>query len=116
VLAFQNGNRGFGDQVNKVIVVTTDLQAFVTPGERNQCWIDGGMFSMSLIHALHSLGVATCCLNWSVEMDIDRAMRVSAGIPECEAVIMLIAIGHYPAHLRVAQSARKRLTDLLVAK
>lgn len=116
VLSFQNGNRGFGDQASRVVVVTTDLQAFVTPGERNQCWIDGGMFAMSLVYALHSLGLGTCCLNWSVEMEVDRGMREVAGIPDSEAVIMLIAVGHYSDNLRVAQSARKSLHDVLVFK
>lgn len=111
VLAFQNGNRGFGEQANKVLVVTTDLQ-----GERNQCWIDGGMFAMSLLYALHSMGVGTCCLNWSVKMETDQGMRAAAGIPDSHAVIMLIAVGHYPAHLRVAQSPRKQLGDIVVIR
>lgn len=116
VLAFQNGNRGFGEQASKVLGVTTGLQGFVSPGERNQCWIDGGMFAMSLLYALHSMGVGTCSLNWSVEMETDQGMRAAAGIPDSHAVIMLIAVGHYPAHLRVAQSPRKQLGDIVVVR
>lgn len=59
VLSYQNGNRGFGEQASKVLIVTSDLENFVSIGERNQCWIDGGMYAMSLVYALHSLGLGT---------------------------------------------------------
>jgi nitroreductase len=116
VLAFQNGNRGFGDQASKILLVTADLQGFVAPGERNQGWIDGGMFAMSLLYLFHSLGVGTCCLNWSVKMETDQNMKAAAGIPDSHGVIMLIAVGHYPVHLRVAQSPRKPLRELVVVR
>jgi nitroreductase len=116
VLSYQNGNRGFGDQASKVLIVTSDLQHFMSVGERNQCWIDGGMFSMSLVYALHSLGLGTCCLNWSVESQVDQALREAVGIPESEAVMMMLAVGHLPDKLKVAQSPRKNIKDVMVVK
>jgi len=116
VLSYQNGNRGFGEQINKVLIITSDLQHFTTAGERNQCWIDGGMFSMSLVYALHSLGLGSCCLNWSVQHYVDRELRRVAGIPDSEAVMMMIGVGHLPEKLKVAQSPRKDLSEVLVIK
>jgi nitroreductase len=116
VLSYQNGNRGFGDQASKVLIVTSNLEHFVSAGERNQCWVDGGMFSMSLVYALHSLGLGTCCLNWSVERQADQELRQVAGISDAEAVMMMIAVGHLPETLKVAQSPRKPLRDVLVLK
>lgn len=116
VLSYQNGNRGFGEQASKVLIVTSDLQGFASIGERNQCWIDGGMFSMSLVYALHSLGLGTCCLNWSVEKETDQGLRAAAGIGESEAVMMMIAVGHLPHQLRVAQSPRKDLSEVLLVR
>lgn len=116
VLSYQNGNRGFGDQASKVLIVISDLEHFVSAGERNQCWIDGGMFSMSLVYALHSLGLGTCCLNWSVERQVDQELRRIAGIKDSEAVMMMIAVGHLPEKLKVAQSPRKKLNEVLVVK
>ncbi|WP_029007574.1 nitroreductase family protein [Azospirillum halopraeferens] len=115
VLSFQNGNRGFGDQASKVLVVTSDLQHFTSVGERFQCWIDGGLFAMSLVYALHALGLGTCMLNWSVVKETDRAMRATAGIPDNEVVIMMIAVGHLPETLSVAHSLRKPLEEVLIA-
>lgn len=116
VLSYQNGNRGFGDQVSKVLIVTSDLENFVSIGERNQCWIDGGMYAMSLVYALHSLGLGTCCLNWSVTSYFDQELKKATGIKDSESVIMMIAVGHLPEELKVAQSPRKKVDEVLFVK
>ncbi len=113
VLSFQNGNRGFGHLAAAVLVVTADLGGLVSVGERNQGWIDGGMFAMSLVYALHSLGLGTCCLNMSVEFPTDQALRKAVRIPDSESVIMMIAVGHLPAMFRVAQSTRRPLSEVV---
>lgn len=114
VLSFQNGNRGFGDQASKVLIVTSDLQHFISVGERNQCWIDGGMFAMSLVYALHSLGLGTCCLNWSVDFLTDRNLKKNAGISDSESIMMMIAVGHLPNKFKVAQSPRKNIDEVMI--
>jgi nitroreductase len=116
VLSYQNGNRGFGDQASKVLIVTSNIEHFTSIGERNQGWIDGGMFSMSLVYALHSLGLGTCCLNWSVEYKKDKALKLEAGIPDTDLIMMMIAVGHLPENFKVAQSPRKRLDEVLIIK
>ncbi len=113
VLSFQNGNRGFGNLADKVIIITSNLEHFFGISERNQCWIDGGMFAMSLVYALHSLGLGTCCLNWSVEYEVDRTLKNAVGIDDSESIIMMIAIGHLPENLKVAQSNRKKIEEVL---
>lgn len=113
LLSLQNGNRGFGEQADRILVITSRMDAFLTVGERYQCWIDGGLFAMSLVYALHSLGVGTCCLNWSVEPDVDQAFHKVSGIPADHAIVMLLAVGHLPASLRVAQSPRRPLGEVL---
>ena len=112
-LSYQNGNRGFGHEARAVFIVTSDLQGFCNPGERFQCWIDGGMFAMSLLYAIHSQQLGACALNWSQTCENDMAMRSAVGIPDNEVVIMMMAIGHLPDDFSVAQSARKNLADVL---
>ncbi|MCY2954776.1 MAG: nitroreductase family protein [Planctomycetota bacterium] len=114
LLSVQKGSRGFGDQASHVLVVTSDLGCFNGAGERNQCWVDGGMFAMSLVYALHSMGLGTCCLAWQPTRERDRGARSIAGIREAEAIIMLIAVGSLPEELRVAKSQRKSLDEVLV--
>jgi nitroreductase len=112
-LECQNGNLGFRHDIDKVLIITSDLSAFVSAGERNQCWIDGGLFAMSLIYGMHSLGLGTCCLNWSVEKEQDQRLRRAIDIPEHEAVIMMIAVGHLPEQLEVAASPRKPTDEVM---
>lgn len=110
-LDIQKGARGFAEQVNKVIIVTSDQCNFQSAGERYQSWIDGGLFAMSLIFALHSLGLGSCCLNWSMEYSRDMELRKAFGIPQTETIIMLLAVGHIPDSLAVAASVRKPLAE-----
>lgn len=112
-LAIQGGARGFADEVGTVLIITSDLAAFQSAGERYQCWIDGGLFAMSLIYALHSLGLATCCLNWSKTRETDLKLKNRFGIPAAESVIMLLSVGHPPEEFHVAQSWRRPLSDVI---
>jgi nitroreductase len=114
VLACQMGNQGFGDQIKCVLVVTSNTETFFSIGERNQCWIDGGMFSMSVVYALHSLGLGSICLNWSVEKEVDVNLHNVASIPDSEAIIMLIGVGFLPDSFRVAQSHRGPIDQTIV--
>jgi nitroreductase len=112
VLTYQLGNRGFGDQVDSVITVTADLSCFFSSSERNQAWIDGGLYAMSLIYALHSLGIASCPLNWSVNPKRDLALKDASGIPHSHSIIMMIACGHIKDEFTVAKSKRKPMEEL----
>lgn len=114
LLALQQGSRGFGEKASRILVVTSDLSSFVSPGERFQSWIDGGMFCMSLCLAVHEQGYGSCCLNWSKERADDRALHALTGIPFQEQVIMLIAVGTVPESFNVAYSARRPLDEVLV--
>ena len=113
VLAHQNGNAGFGNDADKVLIVTVELRDFRGPKERNQAYIDGGLFSMSLIYAMHSLGVGTCALNLSLNHKDELKLLTEAEIPHSEIAIMMIAIGKIPEHFYVADSARRDLEDVL---
>ena len=114
VLSCQNGSASFADKVTSVFIITSNLETFFTPDERNQCWIDGGLFSMSLVYSLHSLGIGSCCLNWCSSKKDDQKLYAITGIPKSEVEIMLIACGKYPEELRVAKSTRRSIDEVLV--
>ncbi|WP_104162766.1 nitroreductase family protein [Cryobacterium sp. N22] len=114
VLAQQNGNAGFRSSIPVVLAVTVDARLFSGPSERNQRWIDGGLFAMTLGWALHSRELATCYLNWSMKNSQSDTFRASSGIPAHEDVITLIAVGIPPKNFKVARSPRRRLDEILV--
>lgn len=104
ILSLQNGNRGFGDKASHVIVVASELACFNGAKERNQSFVDGGLMAMSIVYSLHSLGLGTCFLNWSVGARRDIRLRKIISIPASNNIITLIAVGVLPAKLNVAQS------------
>lgn len=112
MLSFQDGNRGFGHTVPFVLIVTSDMRQFIQAKERYQPWIDGGMFSMTLLLALHAEGLGAISLNWSVLNSQDDAMRRSGGIPEHERVIMLIGCGYAKDGAVVARSLRRPIESI----
>lgn len=107
----QNGNSGFGEQVKTVLLVTGDISQMLSIGERNQFFIDGGMYSMSLVYGLHSLGLGTCCLNLSIDSETDLSLRKIAKIRDCHTPLMMIAVGNLPSDFKVAVSPRKSISE-----
>lgn len=106
LLALQNGNRGFGDTVQNLMVVTADRRYFRYSGERNQRWIDGALFAMTFVWGLHAEGLATCMLNWSMGVTATRALRSRGDIPDHEDIICMVAFGYAAPSHRVARSDR----------
>ncbi|MFC6334892.1 nitroreductase family protein [Paenibacillus septentrionalis] len=112
-LRFQNGNTGFENDINKLLVVTSELNDFKTSNERNQPYIDGGMYAMTLIYALHSLGLGTCPLNLALDSDLDMELKKEIDIPENQVLIMMIALGHIPEKLPVAASKKLAIEEVV---
>lgn len=65
-LSLQNGNRGFGNLVNKLLVITGDLSSVLGAQEFFDLNTNVGIFIMNLSYALHYNKVAHCILNWYV--------------------------------------------------
>ncbi len=112
VLKIQKGSAGFEQEIDKILIVTSSLQSFGAANERNQAYVDGGLFSMSLMYALHYHGLGVCPLNWSADKSQDVALRRLLSLPEDHTVIMLLAVGHLKEHYRVARSPRRLLEDV----
>ena len=112
LLAYQNGNRGFGHLCKQLIVVTADKNALYTIQERHDTYTNGGIFAMNLSYSLHYHHVAHCMLNWSTEPGVDKAFRAVAGIPENETIVLLIACGQVPEKFKVARSLRKPVSAI----
>ncbi len=111
-LKLQTGNAGFGDRIPNLLVIAADLNAFIPGQEHYQHWIDGGMFSMSTIYALHSLGVASCCLNWSQTPGADKSLRKIVNIQGSHSIIMMLAVGWPDEENLVCVSPRRPFNEI----
>ena len=109
ILKVQGGNRGFGHLTNKLIVITSDLNAFFGEGERNQAFIDGGMVAMNLLYSLHYQQLGACILNCSNSVAKDKKMRKVTGVKESHVFIAMISCGHVPDNFLIAASKKDTL-------
>ena len=113
IMELHGGTRGFTEQIDTLLVVTGDLEIFFGVGERNQAYVDAGIFSMSLLYGLHYQGVGSCSLHWCVTPSKDRELRQMVGVPDEEVIVMLIAVGSLPEKFKVAHSQRRPSVDIL---
>ncbi|EOZ4667529.1 nitroreductase family protein [Proteus mirabilis] len=112
-LKYQNGNKGFNDKISNLLIICSDLQAFNSGGERYQHWIDGGMYAMSLIYTLHSMGISSCCLNWSCQPKQDLQLKkVFPLISKNHTIIMMLAIGYPKNKNNICVSPRRPLYEI----
>lgn len=112
-LDIQGGNRGFGQDIGALLVVTSDLSIFRDSKERNQGFVDGGLFAMTLMYALHYLGLGCCPLNWSAARAKDRRLRHLLDIPDNELVIVLLGVGNLKPSFDVASSPRRAKAEVI---
>lgn len=106
ITEIQGGSRGFGYMANKLVVVTGKIGVFAGSNERNQVFIDGGIYIMNLLYALHYCRIASCVLNCSTSPKKDKQLRGHIGIDEDEVLIAIIACGIPPESFSVANSKR----------
>jgi len=112
LLNVQNGNRGFGEHISSLIVITGKLSSFFAY-ERNQVFIDGGMMAMSIVLALHAEGLGVCCLNTSYAVKQYEAFKASMQMDSDCVPIMFLAVGNLKDDFKVAISERKPLADIV---
>lgn len=110
-LSVQNGNRGFGEYISSLIIITGKLSSFFDY-ERNQVFVDGGMFAMSVVLALHAQGLGTCCLNTSYTAQKNEAFKKVMDLDKDCVPIMFIAVGNLKDKYKVAASTRKPLAEI----
>lgn len=113
MLKLQKGSRGFGERVDKLIVLTADLQGWGSAQARFGPYVDVGIYAMNLLYALHFFRIGACALNWYVEIDDDLEARATAAVPPNEVIGLLIACGAVKEEFKVAKSRRRDYRSIL---
>lgn len=107
VLKNQNGNRGFGQEFDKLLVVTSDLRYFNRERELFQGYIDGGMYAMNLLNGLYYEGIGSVPLSASLSEVQEESVRKILNIDNAEILILFIGVGNYPDICQTTKSERK---------
>lgn len=114
ILELQGGARGFGQTINKLLIICGDISQYDGIVERNQVYVDCGIFVMSLLCGIHFKGLGGCALHWSVEPNKDKTIRkLIPALSASNNIICLIGVGHLKDSFSVAYSQRRKLNEIL---
>ena len=116
VLANQNGNKGFGNEFDKLLVITADLRAQQRSREFFQAFIDGGMYAMNILNALFYKGIGSVPLSASLTIQQDKNVRKIISLDDAEVLILFIGVGNYPDGEFLTTKSERRLAAIEVMK
>jgi len=111
LLRLQRGFKGYPTLPECVLVIAVTNNTFLSPVERNEAFVDGGLFSMSVLYGLEYEGLAAVPLNAMMNSRDERDIRALVSIDESEQIIMFIAVGAFKAETTVPISDRKPLSE-----
>ena len=114
LLTIQGGLTGYTKNISQVLLLTVDRNYFYTVGERNQFYIDGGMFLMNMLYALHFYKIANCPANWGKLIQEEKKLAGIIDFPESEKIICVVPIGVAKDEFRVTLSQRRELNEVLI--
>lgn len=113
VITLQQGGRQFKNDLSCIIVVTSSYNHFFG-SEQHQPHVSGGMYAMSLIYALHSMGLGTIPLNLGIAKDRLNQIHELLNIGFENAPILIVGIGDISDNLKVAYAERFDYKDYTV--
>lgn len=113
ILNIQGGLTGYTKEINQLFVVVADRNYFYSIGERNQLYIDGGLFIMNLLYALHYYKVAACPAHWGHPIEKDKEILEVIPLLESEKVLCIIPIGFPADSFKTTLSLRRENDEIL---
>lgn len=114
VAGYAGGTVGFNQNLQSLIVVVGDLNAYPTERDRHCIYIDGSLAAMQLMLAFETMGLSTCPINWPDIEFREKLMEQELQLTPHQRPIMLMAIGYADPDGGVPYSAKK--TDQLLVK
>ncbi|MEY8118856.1 nitroreductase family protein [Falsihalocynthiibacter sp. BN13B15] len=107
LLELQGGGRGFIQAVPTLFVITSEITAWGGPQQRNQPYVDGGIFTTMLLLSLDAHGFVSCPMNLAITHSKEQAIKREGTIPKRERLVVMVAAGLPPTYpFRAARSPR----------
>ena len=95
ILNLQLGGQGWADNAPTMFIITGSMSCFGGITERQQVYIDGGLFAMNFVMGLHLYGIATCFKMFIRTYKLQDKVCEICGIPRNEVPIVVVMAGHY---------------------
>lgn len=105
ILGMQNGNRGFGDHINKLLVVTF-LQPAWEYDIQSAGYLDAGIYTMNILYALHYHKLCACTLNAHFEVKNISKVQQILNLSPWEVPTVFIGVGKPLEKMMIAKSER----------
>ncbi|MGQ7375954.1 nitroreductase family protein [Streptococcus suis] len=116
LLSIQGGLNGNASNIQFLLLITSDKALYRWDHERNQNFIDGGIFSASLLYSLESFNIANCPLHCDLTITSEKKVRDILQISDSEDLINFVAVGSFPQTTLVPMSNRDSRVDLIINK
>ncbi|WP_417620225.1 nitroreductase family protein [Oceanihabitans sediminis] len=113
IFDIQRGLIGYSDSIVQLLVVVSDRNYFFSVGERNQLYIDGGIFLMNLLYALHYYKIGACPAHWGLNYQQDLDIQKVLNLSDSEKVICLVPIGIPKEKFKTTLSLRRDVDEIL---
>lgn len=113
IFRIQGGLTGYTENVMQLIVLSSDRNYFYSVGERNQLYIDGGIFLMNLLYSLHYYGIGACPAHWAMTNLEDAKIQRIINLKKSEKVICIISIGVPSEPITTTLSKRRNISEIL---
>lgn len=110
IFKLQRGCNGFYDKMQCAILICVDMHSYGFP-ELNLPFVDGGIYAMNLLYALHYYDVAAIPLTLGLKNSQIHVIKKQLSIPDNEVPVLLIGAGTYKKDFKVAESHRHPYTE-----
>lgn len=101
------GTTGFAENIQCIVAVVGQLDAYPFERDRHLIYIDGSLASMQLMLALETLGLSTCPINWPDVENRERELEALLQIEPFQRTIMLLAVGYADPAGKIPFSQKK---------
>lgn len=112
LLKLQGGFGGYS-MPDKLLLITVHTSYFNGLGERNQPYIEGGLFTMSLTYALEYKNIAAVALNAMFTNDVTEKIKSILKLDDDEILITFLGTGNFSGKDVVAKSFRPESTEIV---
>ena len=106
----QGGGKSFAREMQAAILICGDLTSYYL-NETNLPYVDGSLYGMNLMLALHYYGLASIPLTMGHKAGYLRKIKRAMGIPRNEVPVLLIGVGSYKDEFKAAVSCRYPYTQ-----
>jgi nitroreductase len=112
-LDLQNNRSAWRSTAGRILIVTVDQGFYNGVREYNAAYVDGGLFCMTLVYALHAQGLGTCMLNLNISVSDLNLLRETIGATRGEVFVMMIAAGHAARDAPVCRKFQRSASEVI---